>query len=910
MKNYLLFLFLLLPFTGAFAQTSAVFGTVQSASDKSNLIGVTVMLLKDSVTVVAGRTTDATGQFRIEPVQAGSYTLKIQYLGYKTVSRVIQVLPTALNLGTLPLFEETTILGEVQIIGRIPPGEQKGDTAQYNAAAFKTAPDASAQDLVQKMPGIMVQDGRMQAQGEDVQQILIDGKPFFGNDVNAALQNLPANSIASIQVFDKKSDKAEVSGFDDGERIKTINIVTKPNRKIGRFGKTSVGYGSQDRYLLGASVNFFNDARRITLTGLSNNINTLNFSADPNNSGDRPQNGLINTHALGLNYSENWGKKIEISGSYFYNNRRNIGGQQKFRDFVLPTDSGLVYSEQNRSDNLDANHRAWLRLDYKINDRNRLLFTPNLFIQNVNSDSYFLGRTDNEFGPLNQTENNANGNQVNSDFNNNILFSHRFLKPGRSVTFNLRSSYHLDKANNYRLANNLFYKEADSSQTLNQYTNLDRKGLNWEGEVSFTEPVGKNGQVELEYEIGNRLNDSDKRTYDYIELDDEYNFLNTPLSNTFINAYHTQEAEAGYRYKSEKIRFQVETSYQQATLQNEQAFPKTFDLNRTFESILPNARLEYKFSKSRNVEISYRASTNAPSVDQLQDVIDYSNPLQVRAGNTNLQQSYQNGGRLQYRSHNPETNHSFFVSLSGNITNNYITNSTFIAREPITLNEQISLGTGAQLIRPVNLNGYREIRSYFNYGQPVNFISSNVNVHGAISHTNRPGLINDEKNSVNSSNIRGGLSVSSNISENLDFNVSTNSSYNIVKNSLRPDLNNNYFNQTTRLRLNWILWKGLVYRTDLNHQANAGLSAIGNNFLLWNMSVGKKVFANKLGEINLNVYDLLKQNNSIWRNISDSYVEDVQTDVLQRYVMLSFSYNIRYFGQGTTMKDFEKPQRN
>ena len=561
MKKTLLVLFFFLPLVGAYAQGFPVFGTVQSATDKSNLIGVTVVLMKDSTTVVTGSTTDTEGKFRLEQVSPGKFTLKVQYLGFKTISKAIQVQQTALNLGTLFLQEETTVLGEVEIIGRIPPGEQKGDTAQFNAAAFKTAPDASAQDLVQKMPGIMVQDGKMQAQGEDVQQILIDGKPFFGNDVNAALQNLPANAIASIQVFDKKSDKAEVSGFDDGERIKTINIVTKPNRKIGRFGKTSVGYGSRDRYLLGASVNFFNDARRITVTGLSNNINTLNFSADRNNSGNSPQNGLITTHALGLNYSENWGKKVEVSGSYFYNNRRNIGGQLKFRDFVLPSDSGLVYSEQNRSNNLDANHRAWLRLDYKINDRNRLLFTPNLFIQNVTSDSYFLGRTENESGSLNQTENNANGDQVNTDFNNNILFSHRFLKPGRSVTFNLRSSYHLDKANNFRLANNLFYSEADSSEILNQYTNLDRNGLNWEGEVSFTEPLGKNGQVELEYEIGDRLNDSDKRTYDYAEGTDNYSYLNTPLSNTFNNAYRTQEAEAGYRYKTEKFRFQVEASY-------------------------------------------------------------------------------------------------------------------------------------------------------------------------------------------------------------------------------------------------------------------------------------------------------------------------------------------------------------
>jgi len=905
LKNLLL-LFCLFTFISSYAQQVSVTGSVQSAADKSTLIGATVVITKISdAAAITGTTTDLEGRFRLEQVAPGQYTLKVQYLGFAPFTKAVEIKETALNLGVITLQEEATALGEVQIIGRIPPGEQKGDTAQFNAEAFKTAPDANAQDLVQKMPGVVVQNGQLEVQGEAVQQILIDGKPFFGTDVDAALQNLPASVIANIQVFDKKSDKAELSGFDDGERIKTINIVTKPNRKVGRFGKTSAGYGTDDRYLLGASVNFFSDDRRVTVTGLSNNINTLNFSADPNNSGDRPTNGIITTQALGLNYSENWGEKIEVSGSYFYNNRRNINSQEKYRDFVLPNDSGQVYTESNRSTNTDANHRAWLRLDYKINDRNRILFTPSLYVQHYDFDSYFRGRTVNDLGPLNQTENNSNGNNINADYNNNILYSHRFLKPGRSITLRWSNSYHVDDAISYRLANDISYGQADSTRILNQYTNLDRTGLNWEGEISYAEPIGKYGQIELEYEIGNRANDSDKRTYDYTDQAENYSLLNIPLSNTFKNDYLTQEAEAGYRYNHNKLRFQVEASYQLASLQNNQVFPESRNFNRRFISILPFARFEYKFSESRNVQFHYRANTNAPSVGQLQDVIDYSNTLQVRRGNQNLNQAYRNWARVQYQAHNPDNNQSFYASLSGSFEQDYITNSTLNIKQDTLLSEQIILRKGAQLIRPVNLDGYWDIRSYFSYGKPVNFISSNVNLNGSINHTNRPGLINNEVNQAVSSNFRLGLSLSSNISENIDFNISTNSGYTIVKNTLRPEIDNNYFVQTTRLRYSHIFWKGLVYRTDLNHQAYGGLSPVGSNILLWNMSLGKKVFQNQRGEINLNVYDLLKQNNSIWRNISDAYVEDVQTNVLQRYFMLSFTYNIRYFGVGSSMDDFK-----
>lgn len=913
MKNLILFLFFTLQIGGAYAQGFDVYGSVQGAGDKNPLIGATVVLTNriDDITIT-GSTTDVEGKFRIEKVAPGKYTLKVQYLGFSTFRKPIEVESAAVNVGVLALIEESTALGEVQIIGKIPPGELKGDTTQFNAEAFKTAPDASAQDLVQKMPGITMQDGTIQAQGENVQQILIDGKPFFGTDVNAALQNLPASVIANIQVFDKKSDKAELSGFDDGERIKTINIVTKPNRKVGRFGRTSVGYGTDNRYQLGASVNFFSDERRITVTGLSNNINTLSFSADPNNGGDQqPQNGLITSNAFGLNYSENWGKKLEVSGSYFYNNRRNNTTQLKFRDFVLPTDSGQVYTEENRSTNTDANHNFRMRIDYNINDRNRIRFRPSISVQNYNANSYFLGRTVNDFNPLNQSTNNATGDNLGSDYSNNLLYSHRFLKPGRSITFNLRSGYHLDNGDNFRLAENIFYsRNADSTQYLNQYTNLNRKGFDWEGEVSYTEPLGKNSQLELEYEIGNRVNDSDKRTYDYTKEDDDYRDLNIPLSNTFSNNYITQEAEAGYRYNTEKLKLQLDASYQQATLKNEQEFPIAADLNRSFHSILPSARLEYKFSPSSNLEFNYRASTSAPAVGQLQDVIDYSNPLQVRMGNPNLNQSYQNWSRLQYRSHNPGTNRTLYASVWGTAIKNYITNSTLIAQDPIVLNEKVTVGRGAQIIRPINLNGYWDVRSYISYGQPVSFISSNVNLNGGLGHTSRPGLINNEINVANSSNFRLGVSVSSNISEKIDFTVSTRSNYNIVKNTLRPALNNNYFSQTTRLRYNWIFWKGFVYRTDLHYQTYAGLSDLSNNFLLWNMSIGKKIFRNQRGEVTLNAYDLLKQNISIWRNISDAYVEDVQTNVLQQYFMLTFTYNIRYFGVGTSQKDFENNKRD
>ncbi len=905
-KYFTLLLFTLIAFN-TLAQQSAVYGTVTSAKDPTGLPGATVVLEKRTVASATPRgvVTDLDGKFRIAPVDTGQYNLKIQFVGFEVYTKVICVQASPLNIGTIELKEYATTLKEVEVIGKVPPAEQKGDTTQYYAAAFKTAPDANAQDLIEKMPGITVQDGKLQAQGEEVQQILIDGKPFFGGDVNAALQSLPAEMIASIEVFDQLSDQARLSGFDDGERLKTINIITKPNRRKGQFGRASAGYGTNDRYLGGASVNIFNEERKITVTGVSNNINTLNYSSDLSKQADtRTQNGLINTHSVGLNYIDTWGKKANISGNYSYTQRQNISNQLVRRDFISASDSGRVYSEESINANGNGSHRADMRLEYNINERNRILIRPDMTLRHNRLSSQLTGQTDADAGEINRLNNSSNSDNLDYDIHNRMYYSHKFLKPGRSINVNLNTSIHYNEDDSYRQASTTYFSDPGQNRLLNQYTRLDRKGMNWSTRTSYTEPVGKNGALELEYKLRNSLNDSDKRTYDIAE--DVHNTLrlDTAISNTFNSNYLAQEFEIGYQYKTEKLRLQVETQYQRARLLNDQVFPQSLNMDRLFHSILPLARVEYRFTKNSNVELNYRAWTAAPSIGQLQQVIDNSNPLQLRTGNQDLDQAYTHWMQARYRSQNPNTNRSLFAQIQSNIVHNYIANSTFTASQPTEIAEGVVLDRGSQLIRPVNVNGYYEVRSYLSFGQPVKFLKSNFHVNSSINHTRRPGLINNEVNMANTSNFRLGMSLSSNISEKIDFMISTRSSYNRVENSLREGLNN-FYNQSTRLRYNWILKDGLVFRTDFNHQVNKGLAkGFDNNFLLWNMSVGKKVFRNRLGEVSLNVYDLLGQNNNIRRNINEVFVEDFQSNVLQRYFMLTFTYNIRHFSKGTSEEDY------
>ncbi len=604
----------------------------------------------------------------------------------------------------------------------------------------------------------------------------------------------------------------------------------------------TAGYGTNERYLLGASVNLFREERRVTVTGLSNNINTLNFKADPGEQeGGRPQDGIITTSSLGINYSEKWGKKIEASGSYFYTRRKNQIARSRQRDYVLAADPGQIYSENSRSTDDDATHRFDARIDYKPDKRNRLLFRPDLSVEKGKDEDYFFGRTVTGNGPLNQTENQSNADNRGYNFRSSLLYNHRFNDRGRGVTFRLHNALGNAAGNGYRLAENLFYEGADTATILNQYMRNDRSGFTWEGEISYQEPLGKQSRLELGYEIGNRQNDSDKRTFDFSEQTGSYSELSPLLSNTFGSNYLTQELEAGYQFNSEKLHLELESQYQHAALQNDQVFPRPLVLKRTFTSVLPSVEIDYKFSSSRSFHFDYRTWTTAPSVQQLQNVIDNTNPLQLRTGNPDLAQSYQHWMRARYRMHQPETNTSLFGMLEGTFARNYISSSTLIAAQPIQLSDEIVLQRGSQLSRPVNLNGYYNLHSYVSYGRPVNPIKTNLNLNGSINFASRPGMINDEMNTVQTGNFRAGVTLSSNISEKLDFTLSTRSGYTTVNNSLRPALNNNFFNQTTHLKLDWIVWQGFVFRTELYHRVNAGLSAgFDNNYLLWNMSLGRE----------------------------------------------------------------------
>lgn len=928
-----LFTMLLAAFA-AQGQTFSVRGAVRDNNDQQPLIGVSVVVSPAQDTGQrSGAVTDIDGSFSIANLRPGLYRLRISYLGYETISRNLN-LNTDQDLGTLSMKTGSNVLQTVTVEGTQIRSQQLGDTSQFNAGSYKTNPDATAEDLITKMPGVTSDNGTVKVNGEDVKQVLVDGKPFFGDDPNAALKNLPSEIIDKIQVFDQQSDQAQFTGFDDGNNRKTINIVTKRGRNNGMFGRIQGGYGTDDRYTAGGNLNFFNGDRRISIVGLANNVNQQNFSSEDllgissgssgqggfggsgNRGGGRggfqgggsrdgggssggasnflvsQQGGITHTQSAGLNYSDTWGKKVKVTGSYFFNRSTNTSTTDLTRSYFSDNpDSALSYRESGVSKSTNYNHRANLRLEWTIDSSNSLLVVPRISFQDNQSSRDILGLNAIGSDPAGSVQNKYISNNNGYSLGNQLLYRHRFAKRGRTLSLGVNTTFN-DKTGDGSLYSLNEYYLSDTTLTDQRY-NLSSKGVNLSGNLTYTEPVGKKSQLMLTYNPSYNYTNSDRETFNNSGAG--YTDLDTSLTNTYENRYTTQRGGLGYRYNDSLYNLMVSLNAQSATLDGDQTFPYPLQIKKNFTNLLPSAMFNYRFSRGENLRVMYRTSTNPPTINQLQNVVDNSNPLLLRTGNPDLKQDYTHSLSLRYGKTNTQKGTGLFIFASANYINNYVANNTIIATSD-TVVRGITLNRGTQLTLPVNLDGNWATRTFLTYSLPLSKIKSNLNLSAGYTFNRTPGLINSLTNYANTHAINGGIVLSSNISQNIDFTVSYQGAYNMVNNSLQAQTDYNYYSQNTSLKLNWIFLDRFVANTNLNHTLYSGLGeGYDRNFLLWNASLGYKFLKDKSLQADIYAFDLLKQNNSISRTINDTYVEDARTEVLQRYFMLRLTYTLRQF---------------
>ena len=927
-KIFLAFLvFTLISGASLFAQTYSISGRLLESDTSLTLPGVNVILypVGDSLKWT-GTVSGYNGYFSIKNVQPGHYELKATYMGYKSVHLFVNISNANRYIGDIKMLKSNVQLKEVTVTGEAIPAQQKGDTTEYNSNAFKTNKDASTEDLVKKLPGVTVDNTTIKAQGEDVKKVTLDGQDIFGDDPTIALRNLPADVIDKVQIFDKMSDQAQFTGFDDGNSQKTMNLTTKGGMLKGQFGKFTAGYGTDQRYLLGGSLNFYNGKRKITFIGLSNNINQQNFSSQDllgtsgmvstgrggpgrrGPGGGQPggdmsrfligqQSGVNTTQSIGMNYTDMWGKKINVNFSYFFNNSQNSTSTILDRQYFLTDTSSQFYNESNESGNNNSNHRFSLRIQYDIDSSNSVILQPRFNLQDYNSNSSLTGKNflQNNL-PLNSTINKTLSEMSGYTFSNSILYRHKFKKDGRTFSMNFGNDLNNKNGHSDLFSRTDFFTGNDSIELNNQRSNTNSGGYSLTTNISYTEPLSKNSILQFTYNPVFSKNNSEKETTQFDSLTQAYSTPDTALSNKFRNKTTTQRGGINYRKKGDKYNFSFGLNYQYVELNSNEDYPLLINVKKGFSNLLPSANLQYKFSKTTSLRLFYRTSTNTPGISKLQNVIDNSNPLLLSTGNPDLKQEYSHSLVARFGNTNTKKSRMFFGFLSATYTNNYIGSSTLIATKDSTLAEGIILYKGAQLSVPANLNGNWNIRSFFTYGVPVKLIKSNVNMNLGYTYSHIPALINGADNISKTSNLYGGFVVSSNVSEKLDFTLTYTANYNMAQNSLQPALNNNYFYQVSTAKLNWLPWKWLVITSDLSHTLYNGLgSAYDQSIFLWNAGFGYKFLKNNAAELKLTVFDLLDNNQNITRTVTEYYIEDNNTKVINRYFLLTFTYNLRHF---------------
>ncbi|ANQ50404.2 TonB-dependent receptor [Flammeovirga sp. MY04] len=908
MKTSIILLFLIIS-SSMWAQTIPINGTISSKGSHEALVNALITVTDaDSKYQVLS---DLDGNFKMNIKKKGKYTLEAMYLGYNNLSQDLIISDEnghQIHLELTPMFTE---LNEVEVVADVPI-VIKEDTIQISSSNYKTHEDATAGDLVTKMPGIdKDNDGNITAEGETVSKVLVDGKEFFGNDPSTAMSNLPADMIDYVQIIDEKSDQAQFTGFDDGERSKTINFVTKKDAKYAYFGKAEAGYGSDERYSAGGNLNIFKGEQRLSFIGMSNNVNQQGFMSDNLSSGSSRMrrgrgrqgggnagmdmstnsNGVNTTHMLGTNYIDSWGEKWDVNASYSYKVINNETDQASTTEYIVSENSNQIVDELLDMDSHKENHNFNIRLDYEASPKTTIRIRPVIKLENGNANTYSLSNTSLKDGDDLNSSMQSNFTSTNSaDINNSFLLRHKLNDNGRTIALDWKVYYHNDETFENALTNINYYGQNAENDSTAQKILGDTEKFRTSANLIFTEKLAKNLQLKLNYFQSWEQQKSDRKTYDMLDPSVEDGIFLEDLSNTFTSHQNIYRPEAGLMYKKGKINITTDLKYQYSTLFNESEYPQQSNTETTFGYLLPSVHVNYTFARTKRMRLSYQKNVSLPSVTNLQTVVDFSDPLNVSTGNPYLEGEENHVLRLNYRNFNISKKQMFFVNLSATQTDNKISNYTIIAESDTVINN-VPLKKGSSYTAPINLDGYLTARGVMVFGTPINPLKTNVAFTTTGGYTRNVGITNDITSYTFDKSLGQGVKFASNISENVDFNISTQFTYHWINNDQNATLNGNYLHNNLRASLTVEPIQRLVLNTSFIGNIYTGDdNLIQDNIYKWNAAVAYKLFQKRQGEIRFTVSDILNQNRGITRTVTENYIQTSTYNIVPRYFMLSFIY--------------------
>ena len=899
-------------------------GTVLDSVSRKPLRMASVSLLhaRDSA-YVSATITNGDGHFQLRKVAPGSYRILVTFLGYKNLSWPVTVSrDTPADAGTLLMTEQGTQLSEVVIRQESPPVTIKQDTIEFNAGSFKTQPNAQVEELLRKLPGVEVaRDGSIKANGQAVNKVLVDGKPFFGNDPKMATRNLPADIVDKVQMYDQSSDQSQFSGVDDGDRERTINITIKKDKGKGYFGQNALGAGPSNgdqpaRYQARLNVNRFNNHnggpnRQLSVIGQANNLNQQNFSMSDGNlpmpgsggpqfvgqpgagggDGSFAPSNIVEVAALGANYrteskTVKWGKRAEMAASYFANRAVTTTDQQTRRENILPGQSFLI-DQNNYSKNTMLTHRINGRFDLPIDSLTSLRFTPNVSFQSkdfLSKNSSFSYRSPTD--SLNKGLTNYDLDGTGWNGYNNLLLMRKFGKEGRSLSANLNSVLTTGKTTAYNRSDNVFFDTLTTGpqQRIDQRNAQNQFALQNTVNVSFTEPISFTQKLEVRYAYSNNFGKLLRDVTDRSEETNGYDKQDSLLSRNFASTFETNRLGATFQTRRLRYTFALGADAQLASLR---PLDRSTDAGyrSRYTYLMPNALFSYTFRGNKNLRLQYRTRVVSPGITQLIPAADNSNPLNITVGNPALRPEYYHNLTLTFSASARGGEDNLFVFGSVNQSNNRIGSSTG------------TNDSGVQVTRPINTGGFVSANGFVSLGKKIQPLRLSVNLSTQGSLARNTNLINASDNVTTSTTIGQGVRLQSNYNGRIDYGLSARITYQQARYSLLSQQNAQFWSQYATADIHLQLPGNMTLETDLTYTGNTGRAeGYNQRFLLWNASLAKQFLRTKQAEVRLQVFDLLNQNRSLVRNPGDTYIEDVRSRVLKRYFVISLVYNLRKFG--------------
>ena len=922
MKSGKCLLLMILSSPMAFAQQSGVnvTGSVVEQGSDTPIEQATVRLLnvKDSA-MVRGVVSARNGSFTLKNVKKGSYLLHITFIGYDPLYQPLQITgkKNPVNVGKLELSDGAIELGEAVVIGKAPEVTVRNDTVEYNADSYKVTEGSVLEDLLKKMPGVEVDsEGKITVNGKEVKKVMVDGKEFFSDDPKVASKNLPAKMIDKLQVLDKKSDMAQMTGFDDGEEETVINLTVKPGMKQGWFGNAYGGYGSKDRYEGNAMVNRFVNNDQITFMGGTNNTNNMGFSdlastmfsgmggGGGRRGGFGAGSGITSSGNAGLNFSKEFKPdKLTLGGNTRYSHSDNDARSKSDRQNILPGDSSSYDNSEAMSRTKSDNFGVDFRLEWKPDTMTQLIFRPSFSLSHSMNDNFSDATTlDNERDTVN-TNKSSNYSESNGyNLNASIDFSRKLNNKGRVFSATLSGGNSDSYSDGMNRSDIVYFNQTDAlkNSIIDQRSRYDNKGFNYRAYVSWVEPIGHNNFIQATYSISQRKQEALKNVYNQ-DADGIYNVLDSAYNQSYRNNFISQRASLSFKSQRAKFNYTIGLNLDPSYSSSENFVGDTTlsKITRKVVNLSPMAQFNYMFDKRTNLRIMYNGRTSQPSMTQLQPVADISDPTNITIGNPDLNPRYTNNVFIRFQQFTPEKQRAFMIMANGSYIINDIVSYTSYNQE-----------TGVKTTTYKNVNGNYSGNVRMMLNTPLKNKKFSINSMTMASFANSNGYINEEKNTNRNLILseRGGIDFRSSY---LDLGVNGNIRYNATSNSLQKENNQNTFNYGAGGYTTIYLPLNFKIESDVNWSTNSGYGdGFKQNEVLWNASASKSFLKNNQGTLRFKIYDILQQRSNISRSVTASYIQDSEYNTLGSYFMVHFIYRFSIFKGGASASDVKTPGRS